>query len=155
MVKGMLALGAAMLALPGQPAAAQHALPEIETRGITGANIDLGDFHDPDDVVPIRPGRRCRLDAGAAQRLAVALKRVRANGAEWEGLTADMVIRFDGARGRYGELIAVIAVLPRGEVETRAFYAGESAYLLQADRVVVGQIVADAGCPLLTWPEKE
>lgn len=150
MVIGTLALSAAVLAL-----APQHTLSEIETGRITGADIALSDFQDPDDVVPIRPGRHCRLDAETAQRLAVALKRVRANGAAWESLTADMVIRFDGARGRYGELIAVIAVLPRGEVETRAFYAGESAYLLQADRVTVGKIVADAGCPMLTWPEKE
>lgn len=161
-------LAAAMLL--AFPAAAQDSLPAIRTDGITGATIQQHDIRDPDDVMPlaeggvmqktdariIRPARSCQLDAGAAQRLAVALKRVQPDPNDWTGLKADMVIRFAGARGNYGELVAVIEPVSRdGAAEARVFYAGKSAYLLSTDRPVVAQILADAGCPLYVWPEKK
>lgn len=162
-VKRILALAVAMLGLAANPAAAQRGFPRINAGRIVSATIEQNDltFTRPDVVNVVngvvtpkprtpREPRECSLDARAARMVAASLGRARRSPVEWKGIGGETtVIRFKGAHGRSGQLVAVLegpGEHPGGEM--RIFYAGLSAFLPVAEQEIVSRIVADAGCPL-------
>lgn len=167
-VRSILAL-AAILAVAGQPALAQESFGGIDTSGITGATIVQYDRFDPRDMVEsedghftpkpnariVRPARRCRLDTWTAQEAARTMGHARISAEQWEGLSGDMVIRFDGADGEDGQLVAVVEGIKDASppAEIRVFYAGIAAFLGKQDHAVISRIGKDVGCPFdLTLP---
>ena len=160
MVKTIVALAAvAMLVGP-----AQSEFDSIDVSTITGATLIQDARIDPRDLVPngdgsyhpkpnarlTREDRSCALEPEAARTVAEALKHARRSPKQWEGLGSDLTIRFRGAEGRYGKLVAVLEGFgdenPQGE--TRIFFAGVAAFLSKQDQAVVAKAAEAAGCPL-------
>ena len=60
-----------------------------------------------------------------------------------------MVVRFKGADGDYGQLVAVLegpdGDRPGGQM--KIFYASRSAFLRTVGQAVVGRVAGRAGCP--------
>ena len=165
-----VALAILLGALAAQPAAAQE-FADIDTSRITGATIEQNDITDPEDLIQVPNGgymakpnarivreeRTCELDATAARAIADAAKHALRSPKQWEGLGADVVVRFRGGDGDYGELVGVFEGFDDVDStpgQMRIFFAGVGAFLGKEEQRIVARVAAKAGCPFFRDPAR-